>query len=51
MADLSLDDPRTLPTAEEAAAAIVPLCLPACEDTGRLYDFPTRSFLDFRMPA
>ncbi|MBB6307796.1 SDR family NAD(P)-dependent oxidoreductase [Xanthobacter tagetidis] len=45
------EDPATLPSAEAAAAAIVPLCLPACEETGRLYDFPTKRFLDFQMPA
>ncbi|MFG1400597.1 SDR family NAD(P)-dependent oxidoreductase [Xanthobacter sediminis] len=45
------EDPMTLPTPEEAAAAILPLCLPSFEDTGRLYDFPQKKLLDFQMPA
>ena len=45
------EDPMTLPAPEEAAAAILPLCLPDCTDTGRLYDFPQRRFLDFHAPS
>src|SRR5215468_10846481 len=44
-------DPLTLPTAEEVAKAILPLCLPECGETGRLYSFRERKFLDFRAPA
>ena len=32
-------DPETLPTPEEVAKAIVPLCLPGCTENGKLYDF------------
>src|SRR5215469_15752477 len=32
-------DPLTLPTPEEVARAFVPLCLPACTENGRLYNF------------
>ncbi|WP_127088502.1 SDR family NAD(P)-dependent oxidoreductase [Aquabacter cavernae] len=45
------EDPETLPTPEAAAAALLPLCLPACADTGRLYDFPAGRMLDFQPPA
>ena len=44
-------DPQTLPTAEEVSAAILPLCLPNCQENGRVYDFPAKSFQDFRLPA
>ncbi len=33
------EDPMTLPTPEEVAAAIVPLCLPGFAETGKIYDF------------
>jgi NAD(P)-dependent dehydrogenase (short-subunit alcohol dehydrogenase family) len=45
------EDPMTLPTAEEVADTLVPLCLPSLSDTGRLYDFREGRFLDFTMPA
>ncbi|MGQ3672935.1 SDR family NAD(P)-dependent oxidoreductase [Xanthobacter sp. TB0136] len=45
------EDPDTLPTAEAAAQAILPLCLPALECTGRLYDLPQGKWLDYQMPA
>jgi NAD(P)-dependent dehydrogenase (short-subunit alcohol dehydrogenase family) len=44
-------DPETLPTPEEVSKAIVPLCLPACAENGRLYDYRAGKFLDFRPPA
>lgn len=44
-------DPLTLPTAEEVAKAIVPLCLPECTETGKIYNFRDKKFLDFRPPA
>jgi NAD(P)-dependent dehydrogenase (short-subunit alcohol dehydrogenase family) len=44
-------DPLTVPTPEEVSAAIVPLCLPECVENGRLYDFRTKRFLEFRAPA
>ena len=45
------EDPMTLPTPEEAAAAILPLCLPEFTETGKLYDFPQGKLLSFQMPA
>jgi NAD(P)-dependent dehydrogenase (short-subunit alcohol dehydrogenase family) len=44
-------DPATLPAPEEVAKAIVPLCLPDCTENGKLYDFRTGKFLEFRPPA
>ncbi|MCK0208730.1 SDR family NAD(P)-dependent oxidoreductase [Starkeya koreensis] len=44
------EDPETLPAPEELAQAILSLCLPSFGETGRLYDFPTRRLVDFRMP-
>jgi len=44
-------DPATLPAPEEVAKTIVPLCLPSCNENGRLYSFRDGKFLDFRPPA
>lgn len=45
------EDPQTLPTPEEAAEALLSLCLPSCEETGKYYDFPSRKLLSFQHPA
>jgi NAD(P)-dependent dehydrogenase (short-subunit alcohol dehydrogenase family) len=45
------EDPMTLPTPEEVAATIVPLCLPSFTDTGKLYDFRLKKLLSFQPPA
>jgi NAD(P)-dependent dehydrogenase (short-subunit alcohol dehydrogenase family) len=44
-------DPETLPTPEEVAKAIVPLCLPDCSESGKIYDFRAGKFLEFTAPA
>jgi NAD(P)-dependent dehydrogenase (short-subunit alcohol dehydrogenase family) len=44
-------DPLSLPTPEEVAKAIVPLCLPECTTSGKIYEFRTAKFLEFRAPA
>jgi NAD(P)-dependent dehydrogenase (short-subunit alcohol dehydrogenase family) len=44
-------DPLTLPTPEEVAKAILPLCLPECAETGKLYNFRERKFLEFHIPS
>jgi NAD(P)-dependent dehydrogenase (short-subunit alcohol dehydrogenase family) len=44
-------DPETLPPAEEVTKAIVPLCLPSCMETGKVYDYRAGKFLDFRPPS
>jgi NAD(P)-dependent dehydrogenase (short-subunit alcohol dehydrogenase family) len=44
------EDPMTLPPPDEVAARIVELCAPGFSETGRLYDFPTRTLMSFRRP-
>src|SRR5262249_4113719 len=39
-------DPLTLPTADEVAKAMVPLCLPDCIENGKIYNFRDKKFLD-----
>jgi NAD(P)-dependent dehydrogenase (short-subunit alcohol dehydrogenase family) len=45
------EDPMTLPTPEQVADKIVPLCLPDFKETGKFYDFRKDSLLSFRAPA
>jgi NAD(P)-dependent dehydrogenase (short-subunit alcohol dehydrogenase family) len=45
------EDPTTLPTPEQVAEALVPLCLPSFQETGKLYDYAQRKLLSFRAPA
>lgn len=45
------EDPEALPAPEQVAQAIVSLCLPSFEDTGKLYDFPSRKLMSFQPPA
>jgi len=45
------EDPMTLDTPEQVADHIVPLCLPSFTETGRLYDYPTKTLKQFRPPA
>jgi NAD(P)-dependent dehydrogenase (short-subunit alcohol dehydrogenase family) len=45
------EDPLTLDTPEQAAELIVPLCLPTWNETGKFYDYPTRTLMSFRGPA
>jgi NAD(P)-dependent dehydrogenase (short-subunit alcohol dehydrogenase family) len=45
------EDPMTLPTPEDVAEKIVPLCLPSCSETGKLYDYRAGRFLDFPQPS
>jgi NAD(P)-dependent dehydrogenase (short-subunit alcohol dehydrogenase family) len=44
-------DRATLPTPEQVAKAIVPLCLPECTESGKIYDFRKGKFLEFQAPA
>ncbi|OAI31713.1 oxidoreductase [Methylosinus sp. R-45379] len=41
------EDPMTLRTPEELAPKLVALCRPDWTETGKLYDFPTDSIIDF----
>jgi NAD(P)-dependent dehydrogenase (short-subunit alcohol dehydrogenase family) len=45
------EDPSALDTPEQAAELIVPMCAPDWSETGKLYDYKTRSLLGFRGPA
>jgi NAD(P)-dependent dehydrogenase (short-subunit alcohol dehydrogenase family) len=45
------EDPLTLETPEQAAEFILPMCAPDWNETGRLYDYPTRTLMSFRAPA
>ncbi len=45
------EDPMTLDTPEQAAEFIVPMCAPAWTETGKLYDYQTRTLMSFRLPA
>jgi NAD(P)-dependent dehydrogenase (short-subunit alcohol dehydrogenase family) len=45
------EDPLTLQTPEQVAELIVPMCAPGWTETGKLYDYPTRTLLSFREPA
>jgi NAD(P)-dependent dehydrogenase (short-subunit alcohol dehydrogenase family) len=44
-------DPETLPTPEDVAKAMLPLCLPECTESGRIYNFREKRFLEFKEPA
>jgi NAD(P)-dependent dehydrogenase (short-subunit alcohol dehydrogenase family) len=48
---MPLEDPMTLPTADEVAGTIVPLCLPSFTETGKLYDYREGKLLEFLQPA
>jgi len=45
------EDPMTLDTPEQVAQFIVPMCAPSWTETGKLYDYRSRSLMDFRPPA
>src|SRR5205823_9762246 len=45
------EDPMTLETPEQVAELIVPMCAPAWNGTGKLFDYKTRRLLSFRAPA
>jgi len=44
-------DPSTLPTAEDVAKTIVPLCLADCTETGKIFSFRDGRFLGFHPPS
>jgi len=45
------EDPMTLDTPEQAAEFIVPMCAPAWTETGKLYDYRSRTLMSFHPPA
>jgi NAD(P)-dependent dehydrogenase (short-subunit alcohol dehydrogenase family) len=45
------EDPMTLETSDKAAEKIVDMCLPSMQDSGKLYAYPKRRFVDFHPPS
>src|ERR1700754_4676993 len=45
------EDPMDLDTPEQAAEFIVPMCSPEWTETGKFYEYKTRTLLSFRAPA
>jgi NAD(P)-dependent dehydrogenase (short-subunit alcohol dehydrogenase family) len=45
------EDPMTLETPEKVGEAIVELCLPAMQESGKLYSYPERRLLEFHPPS
>jgi NAD(P)-dependent dehydrogenase (short-subunit alcohol dehydrogenase family) len=45
------EDPLTLDTPEQAAEFIVPMCAPGWLETGKLYDYKTRTLMSFHAPS
>jgi NAD(P)-dependent dehydrogenase (short-subunit alcohol dehydrogenase family) len=44
-------DQTTLPKPEDVAQKIVPLCLPTCTESGKVYDYPAGKLMSFQHPA
>jgi NAD(P)-dependent dehydrogenase (short-subunit alcohol dehydrogenase family) len=44
------EDPAILDTPEQAADSIVPMCAPAWTETGKYFDYPSKTLLSFRTP-
>src|SRR3954453_22881233 len=45
------EDPLTLDTPEQVAELILPMCAPDWTETGKFYDYKTRTLMSFRSPA
>ena len=45
------EDPMTLDTPEQVADFIVPMCLPSWSETGKLYDYSSRTVMSFHPPS
>jgi len=45
------EDPTTLDTPEQVAEFIIPMCLPDWNETGKVYDYNSRTLMSFRPPA
>jgi NAD(P)-dependent dehydrogenase (short-subunit alcohol dehydrogenase family) len=43
-------DPATLTPPEDIAKAVLPLCLPDCAESGKIYDYRAGKFLTFQPP-
>ncbi len=45
------EDPMTLDTPEQVAEYIVPMCAPSWTESGKLYDYRTKSIMTFQPPS
>jgi NAD(P)-dependent dehydrogenase (short-subunit alcohol dehydrogenase family) len=45
------EDPMTLDTPEHVAEFIVPMCAPSFNESGKCFDYPSKTLLSFRTPA
>jgi NAD(P)-dependent dehydrogenase (short-subunit alcohol dehydrogenase family) len=45
------EDPMTLDTAAQCATKLVDMCVPSYTENGRLYDYFTKTYLEFRKPS
>lgn len=45
------EDPTSLGTPQQCALKLVELCLPSFKDTGKLYDYPLRGYMEFSQPS
>ncbi len=45
------EDPMSLDTPQHCAEKLVELCLPGFKDTGKLYDYPMRGYIEFAKPS
>ncbi len=43
-------DQNTLPPPEDVVKTLVPLCLPSCTESGKVYDYRAGRFLSFTPP-
>jgi NAD(P)-dependent dehydrogenase (short-subunit alcohol dehydrogenase family) len=45
------EDPMTLDTPEQAAEFIVPMCVPSWTETGKFFDYRSKTLMSFRLPV
>lgn len=45
------EDPMILDTPEQAAEFIVPMCAPLWTETGKFFDYPSKTLKSFRTPV
>jgi NAD(P)-dependent dehydrogenase (short-subunit alcohol dehydrogenase family) len=45
------EDPMILDTPEQVAEYIVPMCLPSWTESGRMFDYKSKTLMSFRGPA
>ncbi len=45
------EDPMILDTPDQTAEFILPMCAPSWTETGKLFDYPSKTVMSFRAPA